>query len=415
MRASSELAGGTDRNAATSESGLAERERTIVGLFDRLKRSRELARLRRRVRREPTPGSFGDLAERYIALGQTDDALRVAEKGLHVFPNSERLAQVRLFAKKKRLTGQIRRLRDDILRRPSPVAYTQLAEIYRELGSDDDALAMARECAERFPLNENPYLIEGEIRLERFLRDLIARDAELAEQALSKVVRLNAHNVRAHTLLAELFHVVGAMSECRKHLRSVLTIMPTARDVQTYLDGVEDLDDAPLPFDGAGLREWAEAVEEQGGFVNDPSDFPNEHPHLTGGPRRSRATLDQQGLAAEVLSLARHAGVLNAVVLDADDSVLAEHAVTGSLSGHQFAQLVAAVRTTSDDASRRMDTGALVRAEIEGPTGNVTVTRIRRNTVALLYDEPLRTDRAWELLQDAIARHTTVGREVARA
>lgn len=386
-----------------------------MGLFDRLRKSRELARLRRNARREPSPATFGELAERFIALGQTDDALRVAEQGLHVFPNSERLAQVRLFAKKKRLTGQIRRLREDILRRPSPLAYTQLAEIYRELGNDDDALGMASECAERFPLNENPYLIEGEIRLERFLRDQIARDAELAEQALAKVVRLNAHNVKAHTLLAELHYLVGALDTCRAHLRSILTIMPTARDAAEMLGRIDGIADAPLPYEGAGLREWAQAVEESGEFAHSPASFPSEHPHLTGGPRRGTTHVDAAGLAAEIASLAEQPGVRNAVVLDPDDRVLAQHAVDGSLGATQFAELVAAIRTTSDDASRRMDTGALVRAEIEGPGGNVTVTRIRRNTVALHYAEPLRTDRAWELLQDAIARHTTVSKEVARA
>ena len=117
----------------TSRRVRAEAERTL-GILGKLQTSRDLAKLRRQARKAPSPASFGVLAERHVALGQIDQALRIAEQGLELFPNSERLASVRLFAKKKRLTGQIRKLREDLARRPSPVAYTQLAEIYRELG-----------------------------------------------------------------------------------------------------------------------------------------------------------------------------------------------------------------------------------------------------------------------------------------
>ena len=96
---------------------------------EKLKRWRDLSRLRSRLRRDASPSAYGDLAERLISAGSVEEALEVAEEGLRAFPDSERLAQVRLFSKKGRLTGQIRRLRADLLRRPTPVVYTQLAAI----------------------------------------------------------------------------------------------------------------------------------------------------------------------------------------------------------------------------------------------------------------------------------------------
>ena len=56
------------------------------------------------------------------------------------------------------------------------------------------------------------------------------------------------------------------------------------------------------------------------------------------------------------------------------------------------------------DASRRMDTGVLVRAEIEGPEHRLTVVRLRQYTIAALFSDPLRTDRVWEMLQDVTSR-----------
>src|SRR5690242_6286151 len=111
--------------------------------MERLKRWRGLARLRSQARRAPSPAVYGELAERLIALGEVEAAQRAAEEGLALFPDSERLAHVRLFAKKGRLAGRIRRLREELQRRPNPATYTQLAAIYRDLGSDEEALAIA--------------------------------------------------------------------------------------------------------------------------------------------------------------------------------------------------------------------------------------------------------------------------------
>ncbi len=384
-----------------------------MNLFERLKRSRQLARLRRQVKRAPSPASYGTLAERYIAQGELETALVVAEAGLELFPNSERLAHVRIFAKKKNLSGQIRKLKQDLLRRPSPLAFTQLAQIYRELGNVDDALEIASECAERFPLNENPYLIQGEIRLERFLRDQIAKDAMLADTALRKVVRLNGHNLKAHLLLAETNYLVGSMGECRKHLRAVLQIMPTAQEVQEFLRAF-DLANA-MPSEEVEFEELAKFIEEAGAFANPPEAFPSLHPHTRRAREAPRAELDVESLKEQIVQLGEQIGVRNSLVLDREGEILADFSRPDSLSRRQFAELVNDVRDTADDASRRMDTGALVRAEIEGPTGNVTVVRVRNLTIAILYSDPLRTERVWEMLQDFIARNLTTSREAAHA
>ncbi len=100
-------------------------------LIQRLKRYREMRRLRTTVRRAPSPRSFSALAERHVAYGHLPQALDVAEEGLRHFPDSERLRQVRAFAKKKSLAGRIRRLRSELGRRPTPYVYTSLAEIHR--------------------------------------------------------------------------------------------------------------------------------------------------------------------------------------------------------------------------------------------------------------------------------------------
>jgi tetratricopeptide (TPR) repeat protein len=381
--------------------------------MERLKRWRGLSRLRRQTRRAPSPAAYGELAERLIALGEVEPALRIAEEGLELFPDSERLAHVRLFAKKGRLAGEIRRLRDDLQRRPNPATYVRLAGLYRELGSHDEALAIAAECAERFPLNEAPYLVQGEIRVERFRRDLIAKDGVIAEAALTKVVRLNSHNVAAHVRLAELYWLVGMTGACRRHARHVASVAPPSRALQDFL---RDLDGTPVESEETeSFAELIETVERNGVFANDPAAFPDPDARVAADRSRPRGRVDESRSREQMAAFGDHAGVRNAVLLDRDGAVIADFTIDGSLSKGQFAELVCGIRDVADEASRRMDTGALVRADVEGPGGNVVLARARGLTIALLYRDPLRGDRAWEIVQDFVARNLAVGREEAHA
>jgi tetratricopeptide (TPR) repeat protein len=377
--------------------------------MERLKRWHGLARLKRQVRNAPSPAAVAELAERLIALGETDLALREAERGLEVFPDSERLLHIRTFAKKGRLSAQIRRLKEDLHRRPNALTYVQLAKIYRELGSQEEALSIAAECSERFPLNEAGYLVQGEIRAERFRRDLIAKDGIVAEAALSRVVRLNAANVTAHLLLAEIYWLVGMAAECRAHLAQVLETMPAAHEVQEFLRATEGVSG---PAEEA-FEDLASKAERDGVPANDPALFPS-HANRTGAAK-AQGPLDAEAVRGAIASLGEHDGMMNAVLCDREGNVVADFAGASGLPRGQFAELVSGIRGAADDASRRMDTGALVRAEIEGPGGNVTVSRVRGLTVAVLYKAPLRADRVWEVLQDFVAHHLASTREEAHA
>jgi hypothetical protein len=107
--------------------------------------------------------------------------------------------------------------------------------------------------------------------------------------------------------------------------------------------------------------------------------------------------------------------VRNALVLDRAGAAGASAQGAGALPEPQFERMVLALEATCDDACHRMDAGAMVRAEVECPSGSVTVARVRGLTVAVLYGAPQRPDRVWETIQDLLARRLACGREAARA
>jgi tetratricopeptide (TPR) repeat protein len=382
-----------------------------VRILDRVKQFWELRRLKAAARAHPSPATLGALAERFISFGRIEDAYRTAKQGISLFPTSDRLAKVCTFAKKQRLQTEIRRLRRELVTRPAPIVFSQLAEIYRQLGKNDQALEICQQCLEKFPLNENPYLIIGELRLARFLSELIAHDGIEAEKQLRRVVQINGQNVKAHMLLANLCYVVGAIPETIESLQAVLANSPDNQEIEAFIaeqgSRIEGAGNAPV---SDRVRE----VERTHTLVNQPETFPGGR-FTPDAPADQAATLDVEALRRSLSAVGKKVGVKNALIQDRDGEPLADFTHPDSLTRGEFSELVSDLVTTSEDASRRMDVGAFQWCSVEGDFGGVAVTKAKNLAVAMKFDPNVNSERAQSLLEDFTARNLTMPGEVTRA
>jgi tetratricopeptide (TPR) repeat protein len=396
-----------------------------VSVFSTLFRFGELGRLRKAAKKRPTPETLGALAERYIALGKLEDASRVAEAGLARFPASERLRKVSTYAKKSRRKAQIAKLRAEMKERPTPSVYSQLADIQRELGNHEDALAICHQCIERFPLNENPYLIIGEIRLTRFISDRIGHDGVEAEQQLQRVVKLNGQNLKAHLLLGQLYFLIGALEPMRDHLEICLAISPGIPEFEDFLRHAEagrflsgsahvEEDDFLDDEEGLTVDELIRSVEVERAFRNPPDAFPKNRLINTGNPT-AKAVLDVEGLRANLGRIGAGDGIRNAVILDRDGEHLADLSDPDSLTRKQFSELVSEIVSTSEDASRRMDVGSFQWCTVEGNFGGVTISRVKNISLGMKFDPGVRPERAHRMLEGFASQNLTAEPEVTRA
>ena len=196
---------------------------------------------------------------------------------------------------------------------------------------------------------------------------------------------------------------------CGSHLTHVLALAPGTSGVEEF---VAELDRQPAPAAPAEpFAELAARVQSAGRFANDPERFLHAGP----GKASARPRLDEAGLGEAMSELGGHAGLRNAALFGEGGAVVAEFSGADGLTRAEFGHLVAGIRDVADDATRRMDTGGLLRAELEGPGGNVLVTRTRGLTVALLYAAPMAQAAALALVQDFTARRLGAGAEAARA
>ncbi len=354
-----------------------------MSLVQRVKQAVRTRRLRRSLSRHPSPQAYSDLADLYIQKGNTEQAHRIAVEGLDLFPNAHRLREVSRFAKRQELQDRIRCLDETLRVHPHPATYTELASIYWEMGNHDRAEEACLECADAFPQNENPYLILGEIRLERFLDEGLQRDGRKAMVNLEKVAALNHNNVKCHLLLARMFHATGALTRCCSHLRAILSITPTARDIREFLTELERT--IAAAEEEESIDSLLSEIQMTGQFRHDPAEFPA----VKGArcvPRRSQLDLDvlRDGMSA----LARTPGVRRAIVLDGEGETLLESGEVADPSRSVFASLVKSVGKTAFDLSRRMDIGTLEKADIEGPFGDLRLVRMPGALCCVLGESP---------------------------
>ena len=127
-----------------------------------------------------TPLEVAREVERLIEAHDYKTAFETAEKGVYENSRSEVVLAAYRFLKKETLAEDLKRFRSKLEKEPNPIAYSQLADAYKEIGDHDKAIDLCRRAMELYPEHEGPWIILGRTRLERFKEDWIPRDAQLA-------------------------------------------------------------------------------------------------------------------------------------------------------------------------------------------------------------------------------------------
>ncbi len=371
-----------------------------MGFFDKVFAGNPLKKLEEEVESNPSPEAVAALAQKHIELEQMEQALVVAERGLMTFKSASRLRDIVSFIKKKRSAEAIKRLRDEIRVKPSPSAYTQLGDIYRDLGDVDQALDILGECTERFSEETVAYRLIGQIRLENFLQEVIAYDGMHAWQALKKAKELSSDDSLARILLAQFYFSIGANALSVQELREELADSPTALDVKSFLDEVGD----PQALDrDTTVEVLVERAEESGALTNSLQGFPRVRPGIA--QRTGMAPkINPVATMAKVTELQATPGVLNLAILSRDGTAIASVANPGSMEPEAFRGLAEEVGRVAGEACRRMDIGSFVRGAVQFPHGGAAVIRRRGTTFAVYYGDPMKHDRAVPFLEDLVLK-----------
>ncbi len=370
-----------------------------MGFLDVFKGS-PLKRLEAEAEENPSSETFLALAQKHIELGEMGQALEVADRGLQKFKNSPKLKDIVVFVKKKRSQDQVKHLRDEIRVKPSPSVYTQLADIYRDLGDMDQALDLLMECAEKFPEDATAFRIVGQIRLENFLQEVIAYDGIHAWKALRKARELTPDDSNARLLLSQLHFAVGANALAVQAMKEELKQNPTALDIKSFLEDIGN--PSPTP-DGVTIEALIERCEESGSLTNSLKGYPRVKPGIAqrtvSSPKIN--TVAAAGIVHETGALP---GVKDLVILDREGKTVASVRGAADPQTEAFREMACAVQQVANEGCRRMDIGSFVKGGIYFGGGGVVFVRRRGTTFTLSFGDPLKHDRAATLLEELVQK-----------
>lgn len=359
-----------------------------MNILQKMKISRELARLEKRAHESPSPSTFVDMAQVYINLGMADQTLRVAEEALALFPSSDELKRVLKFARKSKLNARIKELRGRINRAPSPLLYQELATIYLDLGDSGSVQGTCEECLRRFPEEDGAWLILARARLKNFFRDLHAAEGLEAVQCLEKALALNPSNTKAGKLLAEVLYRVGAIGSAQNQLEKLRGMEPEDPEIDALwreVQGKNSLEnDREILF---------RAVEETGALAYGPA---------SSGPRPSTLAPEEAlaGIKQALALIAAQPGVHKAAYIKG-----AKALVRGEIKDARdpFLRTVRVIARAAQRASRRMDIGNFNKGIVDGPFGHVLVCCLGDVTASVLVAKGARVDRILAQMQDMVA------------
>ncbi len=326
-------------------------------------------------------------AERLVAAGRHEEALREAESGLKKFPTAARLRGVVLFVKREASNKKILQLKAALETKKDERAYRELVSLFLDLGRIDAALETATRYAQEFAEAPDAHILLGEVHLARYFAELFARDARAAIESLERAVQLNGDGIRAHLQLALLYYAVGALRTSAASLGEVVRLDAANARAATFREellaraqGEEDLD------------MLLEEAEESQQLPHDPSVFP-------GGRRyniESRGgTLQPKLFAAAAAGIGRKLQVQQLAAVGIGGKPLA---VAGD-NKEQFVRLACRLDLASRRAGRRMSFGTMRRFMVEGPFGRIVLVPAGNCAVAARAPRSVSGDRIAEGLE----------------
>ena len=359
-----------------------------MNLIKRFKLSRELARMEKRAKENPSPSTFVDLAQAYINLGWIDHTLRVAQEGLLLFPRSEELQKVHRYARMNRLNKRVTELRARISKHPNPEAYHELASVYREMGDQGALLNVCQECIRRFPEDGEAYLILGETEVQGYYRSLVAKQGRSAMKNLLHVLELDNKNESAHQQLARLFFRIGAVRQAKEHLEHLAGRRECDPEFHSLLDLANK-----MPENEDDADRLLRVVEERGSLLNrgDTS---------TRGNKSVASEEAISGIREGLSRLVQVEGVLKAAYIRGSKALVKGEIKNGR---DPFLKAIRVIAKASQRAARRMDLGNFSKGIVDGSFGHICICTFGDVSAAIQVREGTQVDRLLNDLQDLVA------------
>jgi tetratricopeptide (TPR) repeat protein len=344
-----------------------------MGWLSDFKVGRQIEAARAEMNRARSPYSVAQFVERCIELKALEVSLEEAEKGLKEFPSSEKLLDAYKHLIRVKCDDDLKVYRHEVKTQPSPKAYYRLACLYKEMRDYDQAIELARKGVDLYPEFEGNYIVLGDIRYERFQRDLRASDGLVAIELFEKAADLNHENYRLLFQLAEIFQAVGARDLAAEKLNAILAFAPDDANALKLLDTVQRMKPSKQKVLKEILQDFERRASTHTGARNAGAM----------GMLGQRYTRNPDHLARKLRSLERIEGFSRGIVLGPAGEVLASYP-GGPDENKKQADALKDMFDASIECCLRMDISTFDKGFLESPGGYTYVLMVDRLRFGIL-------------------------------
>lgn len=323
---------------------------------------RKLKEYEEAVKKNPSPLTYMNLVKYLQSKGNEVKAVAVLEKAVKELPDSDQLFAMYFPYLKNKLQPEIKKLREVIETRPNVVAFSQLAEIYKDLREEDEAFRLCREAIKLFANDDSPYLIIGEIRLRRFYQDLLARDGKLAKENLEKAFEINPKNYRALLVLAKFYLQIGAVTKAKRRLKDILLFAPEDENIKGFLETAMGME-KPAHED---MDVLLQTVEQKGALFHTLEGTRNVASKVVPSPEVFQDPLNTLRTVPTILCM---------LVCDEEANLLAHYA-QDEVDFSSFYEIASCIYLAVNESSKQMDIGKFQHNQIEGSFGSIHIVAI---------------------------------------
>jgi hypothetical protein len=352
-----------------------------MGWWSNLKSKREVEGVRREMVSARSPYSIASFIEKCVEQRLLDEALQEAERGLREYPESEALVDAYKHLIRVKCDDDLKAYRHEVKTQPGPKAYYRLACLYKEMRDYDQTIELARKGVELYPTFEGNYIVLGDIRYERFQRDLRASDGRQAIDYFEKAADLNRENYRLLFQLAEIYGAIGARDKAMEKINSILAFAPDDANALKLLEEVQKKKASKFK----DLKEILADFERR-------AQSSAEKRSMTLGALGQRYTKNPEHLARKLRSLERIEGFQRSVVLGPSGELLAGHP-GGPGENKPVGDSLKDIFDAALECSLRMDISTFEKAFFECPGGFVYLTVVDKLKMAVLCGANAKKDR----------------------
>ncbi len=335
----------------------------VMGFFDGFKQRRAIKQAEKAALRDQSPLAWAKVVECLIEASELERAGEVAKRALADFPRAESTLAAWRHVQHAENDDRLRSLRNTWRSSRSSGATVALAQLYFEMGDDEQALDLVRDGLEKEPSHQGHYILLADYRVGRFKRDGLARDGIVASELYEKALDLNRDNFRLLLKAGRHYIDLGMRALAMEHCQRAMQLAPDNDQAVHLLEKARKLPASDVTEVRIAARDYELREQERRQKARRES--------ASRGRASSLATRyqDQSDLLGQRLApFEQLTSFERAIALPGETG---QPAIVGSSPPDGAVDLVRKLFSAAEECSLEMDVSEFRRGVFEGPKGSL--------------------------------------------